>query len=328
MPRKNPIGEQEAEICRRLGKFRKWTGFSQAEFSCLADLNHRAYVNYEYGRSQLNYAAARSVFEAHPWLNPTWLAEGKGAMLDGRDFDYPDAKALGIGPRVSFRQVYFAELRARLLHSPVMHLLRPVKGLQVFTAATDLQGRLLSKERFGSFLSGWLAALPDSRVNDFLNALFRRAAQVVARYPRDKDRKAIERRRGEIYRIEKSRRFGPSGQKHKGYLLTESESAAKLPPVKSQLEKLLADLNRLTEEQGKKTELADFLGAPLASVSRWLSGEREPGGETTLKMLRWVEHQERHTKESPAAAQTATGQKTQVRKSKAYEKANSNRKKQ
>jgi DNA-binding transcriptional regulator YiaG len=84
---------------------------------------------------------------------------------------------------------------------------------------------------------------------------------------------------------------GPEESENK--LLTDTESAEKLPPVKSQLKNLLADLNRLTEEQGKKTELAEFLGAPLASVSRWLSGEREPGGETTLKMLRWVEQQER-----------------------------------
>jgi transcriptional regulator with XRE-family HTH domain len=88
--------------------------------------------------------------------------------------------------------------------------------------------------------------------------------------------------------------FDPVGlEKSENNMLTNTESDAKLPPVKSQLENLLADLNHLTKESGKKTELADFLGAPLASVSRWLSGEREPGGETTLKMLRWVEQQER-----------------------------------
>jgi hypothetical protein len=34
----------------------------------------------------------------------------------------------------------------------------------------------------------------------------------------------------------------------------------------------------------------------LASVSRWLSGEREPGGEIALLMLKWVELQERQSK--------------------------------
>jgi transcriptional regulator with XRE-family HTH domain len=63
--------------------------------------------------------------------------------------------------------------------------------------------------------------------------------------------------------------------------------------VKSQLEELLKRLHKATEERGKKSELASHLGVPLASVSQWLSGEREPGGETTLKMLNWVHRQER-----------------------------------
>jgi hypothetical protein len=81
---------------------------------------------------------------------------------------------------------------------------------------------------------------------------------------------------------------------------------------------LLAKLNRLTQEPGKKTELADFLGAPLASVSRWLSGKRDPGGETTLKLLRWVQEQESQPK-APGSATNAAKGKTQVHKS-SYEK--------
>ena len=97
-------------------------------------------------------------------------------------------------------------------------------------------------------------------------------------------------------------------------LLTEPSIPAILPPVKSQLDNLLAGLNRLTNETGKKTELADYLGAPLASVSRWLSGEREPGGETTLQMLRWVQEQERQPNTLGSAMNIAKG-KTQVSKS-------------
>jgi transcriptional regulator with XRE-family HTH domain len=108
-------------------------------------------------------------------------------------------------------------------------------------------------------------------------------------------------------------------------VLTEAATRAKLAPVKSQLDDLLAALNRLTKESGKKTELADFLGAPLASVSRWLSGEREPGGETTLKMLHWVQEQERQQNTLGSATNTTKG-KTQVRKSK-YEKQTQVRKK-
>ena len=109
-------------------------------------------------------------------------------------------------------------------------------------------------------------------------------------------------------------------------LLTETESSGKLPPVKSQLDNLLAALNHLTEETGKKTELADFLGAPLASVSRWLSGDREPGGETTLRMLEWVQAEEAKPR-GPRGAETPREPKTQARKH-GYEKQTQVRKKQ
>ena len=101
-------------------------------------------------------------------------------------------------------------------------------------------------------------------------------------------------------------------------LLTGVAASGKLAPVKSQLKNLLADLNRLTREPGTKTKLADFLGAPLTSVSRWLSGEREPGGETTLKMLRWVQEQESQQNTLGSATNTTKGKVT--RQKSAYEK--------
>jgi hypothetical protein len=116
-------------------------------------------------------------------------------------------------------------------------------------------------------------------------------------------------------RFQFTRPAGKGGQKN---LLTTVAASGKLGPVKSQLDNLLADVNRLTKEPGMKTKLADFLGAPLTSVSRWLSGEREPGGETTLRLLQWVGQQE-GKQESPGGAQTPPEPKTQVRKS-VYEK--------
>jgi DNA-binding transcriptional regulator YiaG len=75
--------------------------------------------------------------------------------------------------------------------------------------------------------------------------------------------------------------------------LTDTETIATTSDVKAQLPKLLERLKKASSASGKKSELANFLGVPLASVSRWLSGEREPGGEITLKMFHWVEQQER-----------------------------------
>jgi DNA-binding transcriptional regulator YiaG len=40
------------------------------------------------------------------------------------------------------------------------------------------------------------------------------------------------------------------------------------------------------------TELADNLGVSLSMLSDWLRGRFEPGGEITLRMLKWVERSE------------------------------------
>jgi transcriptional regulator with XRE-family HTH domain len=62
--------------------------------------------------------------------------------------------------------------------------------------------------------------------------------------------------------------------------------------VKSEIEKLVARLKRATAKPGKKAELARFMAVAPPRVSEWLSGQ-EPGGEYALKLLNWVEQQER-----------------------------------
>jgi transcriptional regulator with XRE-family HTH domain len=110
-------------------------------------------------------------------------------------------------------------------------------------------------------------------------------------------------------------RFREAEKQNANNVLTEAATSAKLLPVKSQLDILLAKFDRLVKQPGKKTKLADFLGAPLASVSRWLSGKREPGREITLNMLRWVELQERQQKQSAGSVSPPPAPKTQSKAS-------------
>ena len=75
--------------------------------------------------------------------------------------------------------------------------------------------------------------------------------------------------------------------------LMNTSSQVSFDDVKPQLPSLLDRLKKAAAAPGQKTALAKVLGAPLESVSRWLSGKQEPGGEITLKLLKWVEEQER-----------------------------------
>ncbi len=70
--------------------------------------------------------------------------------------------------------------------------------------------------------------------------------------------------------------------------LTDAAICFTSEAVKPQLPSLLDQLRKATAEPGMKTALAKFLGAPLASVSRWLSEDREPGGEIVLQMQAWL----------------------------------------
>jgi transcriptional regulator with XRE-family HTH domain len=75
--------------------------------------------------------------------------------------------------------------------------------------------------------------------------------------------------------------------------LTNIVLSDNIQSVKAQLPELQKRLNEATRKRGTKTALAKFMGVKLPTVSRWLSGEKEPGGETTLRLLHWVEQQER-----------------------------------
>lgn len=77
--------------------------------------------------------------------------------------------------------------------------------------------------------------------------------------------------------------------------LNDVAALVTLPPVRNWQE-LRKRLIQATEPSGEMTALAKWLDVPLASVSRWLSGDREPGGDYALRMLKWVEDRERATK--------------------------------
>jgi hypothetical protein len=79
-------------------------------------------------------------------------------------------------------------------------------------------------------------------------------------------------------------------------LLTCVHASVKPSEVKAHWPLLKRRLQQATAESGEKSRLAEFLKVKLASVSQWLTDSdnaREPGAETTLRMLYWVEQEER-----------------------------------
>jgi transcriptional regulator with XRE-family HTH domain len=77
------------------------------------------------------------------------------------------------------------------------------------------------------------------------------------------------------------------------------------PRVSSKLIALMERVKRAAASPGKKTELAERLDVPLSQVSGWLSGVRNPSGETTLLLLEWVTAEEAKQKSPGSASNTA-----------------------
>jgi hypothetical protein len=95
--------------------------------------------------------------------------------------------------------------------------------------------------------------------------------------------------------------------------LTDINAFVNITSMKPQFPILLERLKFATQERGAKSELAKFLEIPLVRVSQWLSGNREPGGETTLRLLQWVTAKEAQQNKNPETVTAVPGRKTRLR---------------
>lgn len=295
---------EERAICIRLLKFRKSTGLSRVQFGRIVGMDPRLLASYEFARSQLNYPAAFQILSRFPMLNAVWLAEAGEPMEVEAYITYPSPEELEFGPRARFSAVYQAVLRSRIYSSRGAWLRGAKSAFPLFRLTPDAAGRLRAEDLLRVWLRRWLSYLPDEKLNKYLDDLKLQARTLLEKYM-----KAAERTE-ESYADEARLRSAEVKNLHlqmqaaflKGAAgvvegmgqgsakndLTERASAVKSIGVKAQLPSLLEELRKATAQPGKKTELAKFLHARLESVSRWLAGKREPGGETVLKMQAWL----------------------------------------
>jgi DNA-binding transcriptional regulator YiaG len=254
-------------------------GVSQSDLAGAIGTTRDQLASIEYGRNPLRYWLADRLCEKFD-VCQQWLAMGEGPM---RGYvGLPPEIGLEIAPRELFSAAY----ESRVAHI-VKRQIQETESLARTIAAQPGGEDKLLQDRLYNLALCWFSRIPAHLYDDYFRELMAASSDF---FQKNRHRFSTSTWPPPAVGPAAPTEVAPETE---NIMLTEAESHAKLPSVKSQLNNLLADLNRLTKESGKKTELADYLGAPLASVSRWLSGEREPGGETTLKMLRWVQQQER-----------------------------------
>ncbi|HXR47605.1 MAG TPA: helix-turn-helix transcriptional regulator [Candidatus Limnocylindrales bacterium] len=262
------MNETERAICSRVREFRKFIKWPQPAFASDIGITRNQLSGIEYGWTPLHFGVGLQMCR-RLLVDGEWLATGIGEMF---------------GNSLPLRSTrYDSDVFAHRLFSEVYRE-SPVSfrsyGSQyplIVSAPTpgfDPKDFLLKKIKEWFQESKFATPL---LAEQFARAISDHAESVLL----------VHRRAGAAKRVRVNRAKLD---------LTDSETSEKLMDVKLHLPSLLGRLNRATGETGKMSALAKYLGVPLASVSRWLSGKREPGGEITLKMLRWVEQQEHQLK--------------------------------
>jgi transcriptional regulator with XRE-family HTH domain len=239
----------------------------------------------EYGRTPLSYAAAYWLIKRLE-LNPHWLATGRGMRDDYfKNDELPRPEA--VKTRVLFTEMMAGDL-GKLARELSEIETRRMKHTVLVDAITAPDGKEFD----------WIEALHEVvlRVTDSKQFRSQKDRQRLAQ----KLYLAVDRASNEFYRnqVKAVHQANTAAQswsveKEDGKALTDTSDSSLMGAVKPQLPRLLERLKKATGEYGKAAALAKFLGVSKESVSRWLSGKMEPGGEVTLKLLKWVEEQER-----------------------------------
>jgi len=264
MPRKNPLPERESQICERLLEFRKSVGLTRIAFAQKGGIDSSIITRCDHQLAPLKFGAFRSLATTFP-INPHWLATGDSIP------NLPEPV------------------------SPIL-LQCPGAAKSLFSAVYDQYlGKVFSSEQLVLARDFDLLRLCVCRISGRLEAKGKT-------FPCDfRERMAMDLKRiaGIIesigkFEFEQSSKLGADFfnlTTSKG--LTVDSLKGNTTTVKPEIEKLIARVKRKTLEPGMKAELARTLGVAPARISEWLSDKKKPGGAYTLKLLHWVEQQER-----------------------------------
>lgn len=269
MPRKNPVPDEETAICRRLHQFRRdVTLLSRAAFAKKLGEDVNRIASYEHGRVPLRFGLADKIGKAFN-LNQVWLAEGKLSPTPYLTLDPDFVDKLP-------KNEYFSKVYQNYLRSAIIERQHAALSVGVDLAGAPPTVPPTEKETADMFRDlGTRMRMKFIKLSPSEQWLFVRAVHVAINEflmgvpPLDSDFEDWE---GE-----------------EKMPLTDVSDIDNISPVKSEMANLLGLLKKATSQRGMKSRMAKAFGVPLSTVSQWLSGKREPGGETTLRLLKWVE---------------------------------------
>lgn len=235
-------------------------------------------ANYELGRVPLPFSIAEKLNEKFQ-INFEWLAEGKGGMASIEPFHR--AKTTPLSPIALFSRIYFDEIKTDLSDERASGRVSIVAiGAPMFVASLQ---RIIARSA---------ASLHPSLLLPYARHLIRESHRFLE--------KAVTQ-----FESEQKKEGLPSVNRY------DNSDSVTRPPIRD-MESLLMELRRRTSAHGKKAELSRFMKVPLPTISRWLAGDVTPGGQATLRLLKWVEAVEEPSTitKSPGSATNTTRAKT------------------
>jgi transcriptional regulator with XRE-family HTH domain len=346
----------ERAICARVKTVRESINWSQAAFAAQLGITRDKLASIEYGRTPLRYEIAWRLRHAFG-ISLRWLDDGFNFPDNSERDNLPIPVATGLPARALLSLVAhtFSVLGDERLVAIGPDVERPASGLhktrnpeslsssaasmmaalnevldgrEATMGRTDIGHRDMCAGYLRHRIDDWISRVPLGHVAELCDQLEEAAKAFIKSFPPDTD-EAIGRRSDDLMwaRIKAANagKFLVASQAKKR-LLTDVIVTGNISPVKSTMANLLDRLNKTTSLRGMKSKLAKVMGVPLSNVSQWLSGAREPGGETTLRLLEWVQAEEAKQPKSPGSAQTPPERKTQLSKS-YYEKTKSSHQK-
>jgi hypothetical protein len=287
VPRKIPLPESEASICARLVIYRQRIKLPRRIFAQFSGNDPSVITRIELGRVPLKMDVALNIFRAFN-INPCWLAEGTSPMSIG--LNLAKIRESEIAKDALFSEVFASQWKKSLAHQVETIQSSPAYKYGGYYYPTGAEGRVMAEELLTSEVRCWIESVSNAQFNKLVNNIRFAALGII------EDRECRHETSGALKsRISQMNKVRERMIERRRYL-TNVIVSDNNKDVKAQWPLLKARLQKSTTEKGSKSRLAEFLGLPLSSVSLWLSDSksaREPGAETALRMLYWVEHRER-----------------------------------
>ena len=228
-------------------------------------------------------------------ISPLWLAEGTAPKFVDWPMVLPSEHDLGLPVSATFSHVIqlYRDLIFRLVQDPVTAQL-PESWLRTYMLHADFLRQLTRHNQAETeiverlFDSSAVKLESSSLLAVKLRSLYKASPGVSPLSPRSWEERNISLQ-----------------------ALTEVTQQGNIATMQSEIAKMIERLKQATSPRGKKADLARFMDIDPPRVSEWLSGSRQPSGETTLRLLHWVEQQEAQQKKSAGSASTPPAPKTQ-----------------